>query len=358
MTNVSPFISKESIQKQACEWISKIDRGLNHEEKSSLGQWIETSESHRSSLFSMAKTWDDLSALNELKGLFPSSSQQKVASQRQVYSDRSRRFIAASVACFFFACVGLAVNHQMNISADPVNLLVQSLTAETKVGEHKSVTLNDGSIVHLNTNSALQVDFSAGRRFISLQKGEAYFDVAHDAERPFVVDTGSKTVTAVGTAFSMQVASKGEFELLVTEGKVVVQDSLGEKSTEDLRTSPITVGPNSDGALMEAGQKAIFQEQSTQHFELTDTQIQNELAWQQGMLVFHGEYLPKALQEIARYTSIRFSITDENVKFQKVAGYFKAGDIDGLLFALENNFNIAYSKQDNGTIVLYSGASR
>jgi transmembrane sensor len=88
---------------------------------------------------------------------------------------------------------------------------------------------------------------------------------------------------------------------------------------------------------------------------LSNEQVQSDLAWQQGMLVFHGEPLSEALKEISRYTSINFTLADDQVKQRRVAGYFKAGDIQGLLFALKNNFNITYSKRDDQTIVLSSG---
>jgi transmembrane sensor len=160
-------------------------------------------------------------------------------------------------------------------------------------------------------------------------------------------------VTAVGTAFNVQINSAHQFELLVTDGKVLVKNK-----TDNL---PITTFPESSlpldglGELMIAGQKALISQQSIQQLTLSNEEVQSDLAWQLGMLVFHGEPLAEVLQEISRYTSINFTLADDQVKQRRVAGYFKTGDIQGLLFALENNFNIVYSKSEDQTIVLSSG---
>jgi transmembrane sensor len=71
MNNIKQFYNKAEIHEQACEWISKIDRGLTTSEKKQLVIWSESSQSHKEQLFEVAELFDDLSALNELSGLFP-----------------------------------------------------------------------------------------------------------------------------------------------------------------------------------------------------------------------------------------------------------------------------------------------
>jgi transmembrane sensor len=346
MNNVQVFSSKKDILQQACEWISRFDRGLDKTEEHAFADWVNISKTHRTSLFEVAQTWDDLSVLNELSTLFPLRNTQ--VPQTHIFTNKKVWGTAASLAFVFVSCLAWLVNTQiMSTMAEP-SLLV--FNAKTSVGEQRVIPLADGSVIHLNTDSFVSVDFSDSRRDVHLLRGEAHFDVAHDENRPFIVKASDNSVTAVGTSFNVQITSAHQLELLVTDGKVLVKNKQDKDSIADL-SHPL----DGFGELMIEGQKALISQQSIQQLELSDEQVQNELAWQQGMLVFHGEPLAVAMQEISRYTSIKFTLADDKVKQRRVAGYFKAGDIQGLLFALENNFNIVYVKLDAQSIVLSSG---
>jgi transmembrane sensor len=221
---------------------------------------------------------------------------------------------------------------------------------QTGVGEQKNVTLADGSKLHLNTNSVVTVDFSSTARNIVLLKGEAHFEVAHDTSRPFSVTAGNNTVTAVGTAFNMQYVDDNAFELVVTDGKVLVKDRFkASSSNESLFTKrPVA----EEGLLMFAGEKATVQGKVEARESMSQNDIDDDLAWQQGMIVFKGEPLEAVLAEIGRYTPVRFNISDESLRKRRVAGYFKVGDIDGLLSALKSSFNINYEKVTETSIEL------
>jgi transmembrane sensor len=346
MNNVQKFSSKQDIHKQACEWISRFDRGLSETEERTFSDWVNISKTHRQCLFEVAQTWDELSVLNELSALFPLRDNHLGQSNR--LSIRKTMAIAASFV--FISCLAWLSTPNLSSMGDS-SLLV--LEAETLVGEQRVLSLADGSVIHLNTDSLVSVDFTDTRRDVNLLRGEAHFEVAHDEQRPFIVKAAGNTVTAVGTAFNVQINNPQQFELLVTDGKVLVGNKF-ENTHKDVN-SEITHPLDGSGELMVAGQKALIDQQSLEQLTLSSEQVKNDLAWQQGMLVFHGEPLAEALLEIGRYTSISFTLADEQVKERRVAGYFKAGDIQGLLFALENNFNIVYSKKDEKTIILSSG---
>jgi transmembrane sensor len=349
MSNVQEFSSKQDIQQQACEWISRFDRGLNDIEESAFSSWVNISKTHRQCLFDVAKTWDELSVLNELSTLFPLRANH--VSQKNVFAHKNIFGIAASLAVVFFSCLAWYVNSNLLSSITDQSLLV--LNAETSIGEQRVISLADGSLIHLNTDSLVLVEFSDIRRDVHLLRGEAHFEVAHDEHRPFIVKAGSNTVTAVGTAFNVQITADKKLELLVTDGKVLVKNKQDNNDASTIAESSHPL--DNFGELMVAGQKAVISQLSIQQLTLSNEQVQSDLAWQQGMLVFHGEPLAEVLKEISRYTSINFTLADEQVKQRRVAGYFKAGDIQGLLFALKNNFNIVYSKRDEQTIVLSSG---
>lgn len=341
MSKVTPFTSKAQIEEQASLWISRIDRGLSEREQDELQDWLKTSDSHKECLFELAALWDDLSVLHELQGLFPLAEEQQVAPQQPRYMQWT---LAACVAmASLLSVVWLSWQPEVVSTQGQIAAIKE---ARTQVGQQKRIELPDGSVVNLNTDSQIQVDYTAKARTIRLLQGEAHFDVAHNPSRPFVVVAGDQQVVAVGTAFNVQVFDEQRIELLVTEGKVRV----AEESEPVLSEPTLSEEPQ---RLFASGEKATFAAGNAIREEtLTDNQIQRDLAWQQGMLVFEGESLDVALAEVARYTQKRFVLADPSLKQQRVAGYFKANDIDGLLQTLAHNFNIQSEHGEQDQIIL------
>ncbi|MBU3022354.1 FecR domain-containing protein [Aestuariibacter sp. A3R04] len=350
MSNVSKFSSKDEIHEEACLWISRIDRGLSAEEAESLQQWMAASQSHRRILFELAQLWDDLSVLNELKGLFPLKTSHKGDTLKARKILRHARWSVAAGFILMAAAALMMVDSQWFGRNDNGYALVQRVG--TAIGEQKTLTLDDGSVIHLNTNSAIHISYNDVQRKIDLIKGEAHFTVAHDATRPFTVNAGANSVTAIGTAFNMQYTHDDVFELVVTEGRVLVQDKQASITREEI-ADVITHRTASHAArLVDAGEKAKVAGTVNDRQSLDDSAMEQDLAWQQGMIVFKGEPLEDALREIERYTAVDFEIQGDSLKQKRVAGYFKVGDISGLLFALKNSFNIEHKRLDPMTIQL------
>lgn len=346
MNNIRQFSSKEDIQEQACLWISRLDRSLSDEEHVQLNAWLMESKAHKTALLEAASLWDDMSVLNELSGLFPRNADVSERSQR-AQRTRAKWSIAAAFLVMAIA-VGVIVDRAW-LGAAPEYVQVTD-KVQTGIGEQKNVVLADGSTLHLNTNSIVTVNFSEDARNIVLLRGEAHFDVAHDTSRPFSVTAGNNTVTAVGTAFNMQYVDDNAFELVVTDGKVLVKDRFNafQSNTSLFSSKPIA----EEGLLMFAGEKATVKGDVEARKNLTQNDIDDDLAWQQGMIVFKGEPLETVLAEIGRYTPVRFTITEEALRQRRVAGYFKVGDIDGLLSALKNSFNVDYKKVTDSNVQL------
>lgn len=348
MSNIRQFSSKEAIQEEACLWISRLDRGLRDDEKVSLDAWLAESQSHRSALLDSASLWDDMSVLNELSGLFPQyqTKREEPASPKRIES------WWAVAATFLVVAIGAGFGAQHVWFSSPVELAYSQQNVSTGVGEQKNIVLSDGSSLHINTNSSVTIDFDENERHLVLLKGEAHFQVAHDSERPFVVTAGDNTVTAVGTAFNLQYLDDQAFELVVTEGKVLVKDRF---SANNQRSSLFSSRPVAEeGLLMFAGEKATVQGDVDERENLSEGDINDDLAWQEGMIVFKGEPLQDALDEIGRYTSVRFTVIDDTLKNKRVAGFFKVGDIDGLLSTLESSFDVNHQRVGENRIHLSS----
>ncbi|HCM46564.1 MAG TPA: hypothetical protein DIS98_03305 [Colwellia sp.] len=353
-------VQGDNIQELACLWISRIDRGLTTAEKQQLVTWCQQNNHHHSTLLEMASYWDDLSVLNELRDLFP-LAQAKIQSKRH-------RFSVIALAASFAIVSLIGANTLLNESFLPYlpsfneQMLTQTHTLKTKVGEQTSFTLQDGSQIQLNTNSLIEVKFSPNHRLLTLVRGEARFDVAKDKNRPFTVTAGKKSFTALGTIFNVQKTDSLAMELVVTEGKVLItKASMPVTAIKESLTQALTPFKSDtlEAKLVVSGEKIIIAEHSpsiktTPVEKVSLDQIHRDLAWQQGMLIFEGEPLSIALTEISRYTTNHFEIVDSELATINVAGYFKAGDIDGLLSSLQSNFGINFSKNPDGKILLTS----
>ncbi|PKI17429.1 FecR family protein [Colwellia sp. 12G3] len=350
----------DNVQELACLWISRMDRGLSNPEKKQLVDWCKQKPHHLSALLEMASYWDDLSVLNELSDLFP-LAQANCQSQRNKWS-------AIAIAASFAIISLLGANTLVNESFLPYlpsfneQQLTQTYTLKTQIGEQTSFTLQDGSQIQLNTNSLIEVEYSPKHRLLTLVNGEARFDVAKDRSRPFTVTAGEKSFTALGTIFNVQKNDSLAMELVVTEGKVLITKA--SMPVTDIKNTLMQArttfkSDTLEATLVVSGEKAVITDNSpsintTPIEKVSLDQIHRDLAWQQGMLIFEGEPLSIALAEISRYTTSHFKIIDSELAEIHVAGYFKAGDIDGLLISLQSNFGINFNKSSDGTILLTS----
>lgn len=328
MNTVYKLPNKDEINDQASLWIARIDRGLSEAESAALRDWVNQSHSHANSLYRMAHLWDKMDDLSRLGDLFepPKSQQRKIV--------RAPYAIAAS---FILALIGLGLGYSnlAIFSDDSTAPMHANSMYETAVGEQSVVTLSDSSILTLNTNTQVDVKYTASARILTLIRGELHIKVAHNKARPLSVIAQDKVVQAVGTAFNVQIMDTNEIELIVTDGKVVVAEditdtTIAERSLPSLKKN----------RAVSKGQKLIIGSPLSNVAELNETEITANLSWQQGNIIFTGETLETALREISRYTSTEFEITDPTLKNIRIAGLFKAGDIDGLTLALKQNFNI------------------
>jgi len=348
MAKVTKFNSKQTIQEHASLWISRMDRGLTTDEQKSLSIWLNESDAHKDALFNLAKLWDDLSVLNELSDLFPLETKTK-----------PKRFVPIAMAASFAAIMLSSASLMFtDISLPFINSaskIAQVKHYQTKIGEQVSFSLPDGTSIRLNTNSQVKVAFTDNHRQISLLKGEARFDVAKDKNRPFTVSVEDKSFTALGTIFNVQKNGIDDLELVVTEGKVLISDTNTiTQRLDNIVSSFKTLEHNKlSGSVVNSGEKSLVT-QNTKISKISLDQIQKELSWQQGMLIFDATPLNTALDEISRYNDIQFEIIDTGLSELKVSGYFKSGDIDSLLQSLSDNFDIHFQKSSNKTIKLTS----
>ena len=217
MATIVELPNRDVIEEKAAAWVAKLDGGaLSRKELRALRAWALESPDHRATINAMAADWDRLDGLTLLR---PDES---VANR---VNWRWRRAGAALAAGLTVVAVATGIV-QMLPGEQADEVLPAGATYVTAIGELRSVTLPDGTFVHINTSSRLQVDYSDETRGIVLHRGEAFFEVA-ESGRPFVVAAGKGRVTALGTAFAVRVSEDNVVNVDVTEGTVVITAGLG-----------------------------------------------------------------------------------------------------------------------------------
>lgn len=209
---------------------------------------------------------------------------------------------------------------------------------DTALGEIRRVPMADGSVAAINTDSELEIAMQPRLRAVKLERGEAWFAVAKDPGRPFVVESGPVRVRAVGTAFSVRKREAGS-DVLVTEGVVEVW-------TEDGRTPPRRVA---------AGER-VFADNNAGILTppKADADLTRQLAWRDGQIVLDGQTLAEAAAEFNRYNDRKIQVADPRLADERFVGWFRTNDPEGFAEAAALTFNGKVS-QSGDAIVLRGG---
>ena len=199
----------------------------------------------------------------------------------------------------------------------------------------ESVSLADGSSVRLDLGAWIAVSMGKSRRDIALRQGRAMFDVAPDASRPFVVDAGVGTITALGTQF--QVQREGDaVSVILVEGSVGIDTTTDSGSARSLRLVP--------------GQRADYAP-DTHSWSIQMVDASAATSWSQGFHVFAATPLMQALAEINRYSDVELSLADPALGDLRVSGSYKLGDGMAIAEALPYALPVEAAKRD-GRIVI------
>jgi transmembrane sensor len=347
MSNVYKFPRQDQRYDEASEWIAKLDRDLSGAEQQDLREWM-SDKYNRAVLLEMAKLWDQMTVLSRLSDLVPEPATQPRRSPGFALA------AAASVLVTVLATIWLASSLDLvNVpDAGPVVSAKQmDADYETAIGEQSTVSLADGTQVVLNTNTRIGVKYTDQYRLVTLTRGEIHVQVAPDKARPLRVIVGDRIVQAVGTAFSLEITNDDQIELIVTEGKVLVALHQGANSdTAEVAPAPLSSSP----VTVAAGERVDIGSPNGGVVQVSTEEIEVKLSWRKGTLIFRGESLQDAMAEIGRYTTVEFVILDEKLKETRIAGLFRAGDIEGLLVALRENFDITNQRTADGKILLTS----
>ncbi|WP_172274538.1 FecR family protein [Caulobacter sp. RHG1] len=202
---------------------------------------------------------------------------------------------------------------------------------DTGVGEQRLVQLSDGSSVRLDTNSKVTVRYSQGARRITLARGQAYFEVAHDAARPFLVETPQASVRAIGTRFSVR-EDGATTKVTLVQGRIEVRD-----------------GHNASPRLLTAGEQ-IIATQALGPVQKVDAKVAT--SWTTGRLVFRGVPLQQALVEINRYSRKPIRLDPAYDQIETLTGAFDSADTDAMVAAVASLRGLSVEHRPDGSILL------
>jgi transmembrane sensor len=222
-------------------------------------------------------------------------------------------------------------------------------TYQTALGEQRSVALEDGSVVELNTHSHLRTRFSRALRAVELVEGEAIFHVAKDVHRPFRVRTGSTDIVAVGTAFNVN-ADDTRTIVTVLEGRVRVDRRAA------IRPGRAAGGTEPTPIVLDVGDQLIVAPaQPPVRLSLPDTE--KVTSWTQRRLIFEDTSIADAAAEFARYSPRQIRVVDAAIAARKVTGVFDATDPASLIEFLRADETVAVVAVRDGWVVRAGGSS-
>lgn len=230
----------------------------------------------------------------------------------------------------------------------------------TAVGEQRTLTLEDGTRVYLNTNSRAVVHYDKKFRQVNLEKGEALFEVAKRPDWPFVVTAGDRQVTALGTAFNVRRDDK-DLAVTLMEGKVTVSpvtfvstsvpkrqgdgDSTATQGTPDPEAAAIfTLSP---------GQRLTLAISAPPKVDWPP--LEQVTAWQRGQVAFDNTLLKDAVAEMNRYSTVRLEVEDPSAAAIRVSGIFRAGDSANFAQAVARTYRLRV--RDEADQVILAGGT-
>ena len=349
MSNVVSMHGEDRRYDEAARWITRLDEELTGDQLRELQEWLTEDPENLLLLEDMASMWDKMQSLSRLSHLFPQKPSRRPSSRIAAFGLAASLLIGILVGLF-------ALPNDGFLAGNNPDVIAHKDLYQTSVGERSTVTLLDGSLITLNTNTLVEVELTESYRLISLARGEIHVKVAKDEKRPLAVVANGKVVQAVGTEFNVEITPDKDIELVVTEGRVRVA-VLSPSSQKHADTSFVGRLPSS-APEVSAGQQLVFgkvdagDNLADKVLEVAPDDIEVKLSWKSGNLIFRGEPLEEAVKEVARYTSVEFVIQDESLRNIRVAGLFRAGDVESLLSALRENFNIVAHRSSDRRILL------
>jgi transmembrane sensor len=341
------------IRAEAAAWIARLhgpDRAPADE--AGFQRWLKANPAHARAFEQMTDLWDAGARLK-------TDTLARVGNASRARARTRVRFARFAIATAAVAAIaGVSIVRVMSNAA-----------ITTGIGEQRILTLEDGTRITLNTATQLKVRYDDHQRRIELKNGEALFEVAKRKDWPFIVTTGEKAVTALGTTFVVR-HDTHQTAVTLIEGKVAVasQDDLaasgeaiyrsnGSSSAQTGGQAPDASYPIADlqPVVLAAGQRLIFE--GGEAPKLDKPSLEKVTAWKQGLVELDNTPLSDAIAEMNRYSVVPLVLADPDRTNVRVSGVFRAGDSLEFARAVAAAYGLSVSEEPEA-LVLRAAAQR
>ena len=286
------------IQMEASRWVidARTSEDWSDDDQAALDRWLNASVAHKVAYLRAEHAWGRSARAAALK---QPEKERAPANTTRKFPFLTLKFAAAIGA---IAVIGLVA----------AQFLGQGYTTyRTPVGGRQLLKLSDGSRLELNTNSVVRIAKHSADREVIVDRGEVYFDVKHDAKRPFVVYAQGRKILDLGTKFLVD-EHPDRLEIAMVEGRVRLAPPMGS----DARAMNLT-----------AGDVAVATAHTTTISKSTPDALSDALSWRSGVLVFHHTALASAVAEFNRYNDYKVVVADTGVGKLEINGKFRTTDI-------------------------------
>lgn len=313
-----------SIDAKAAEWVAerRNAEGWTSARQHELDAWLENSPAHRVAYVRIEATWKRTDRLAALRRPMREPVQ-------RTQPRRSLWFKASSA----LGLVGLITV----VVAGNFFTRSREQTFETPVGGREQVILGDGTRIELNTNTMLRVSLDENSRAITLDRGEAYFQVRHDEEHPFVVTVGNHRITDLGTEFSVR-RDPDRVLVALVEGRARFE----------------TPDPGTRGSSLELapGDEVVANQEGVTLIKKPVAVLETGLGWRHGVVVFSNTTLADAAEEFNRYSQRKIEFADPKIGKLRIEGTFKTDNIEAFADVLQ--IALGLHSEEQGEIIMLS----
>lgn len=321
------------IEETAARWIVRRENGdWSADDEVELAAWLDEGTAHKAAFWRLRHGW---AAAERVGALGFHTTRPRIRRSRpwtilRGIGPRAGGAIAASLALL----VGVATYTRQSSGDHPA--ASSQVAVQTPVGVRRTIAMHDGSRIELNTATTVRTASAGDAREVWLDKGEAYFDIAHRPDHPFIVHAGPRTVTVLGTRFTVRRDGE-QVTVAVLSGRVRVEDA--------------TAGSTTRAAVIGQGDIAYAQPHGTLFALAAPARVSAMTGWREGLLVFDNQRLADAVADFNRYTDRPIRIADPKVADMRIGGTFQIGNSAGFLDLLHSAYGLQIRSQANEIIV-------
>jgi len=325
-------IDRASPMNEAAEWLILGEENFDAGQRNAFEQWVNADAANRTAYEELAASWETLGEAGDDPRIQHWRREALTSGRHRArWLVGAGTAIAASISLFYIA----PAFQQPSPQSQPVAMHPIPLSFATAQGEIRTIALADGSRMILDTNTHVDVILEAGQRRIFLKSGQALFEVAHDRNRPFLVNAGDREVLAVGTEFSVH-REKDNVAVALIDGRVEVRGHADAPTA--INVSAVQLSPGERLQFVIADSASV----------ITSVDIKSMTRWREGRVRFDDTPLAEAVAEMNRYSAVPLEIADRRLDSLRISGVFRTTSTESFVTALTMSFPVSTRRNENG----------